>query len=84
MQVLTITHKTMDIYVQAKSKKAINERLALNEVITGYNYSIFGGGGEYELNESLPSGTVIKVYEKTINGSPYAKAYGVWDGKKVK
>lgn len=74
----------MDIYVQAKSKKAINEKLAKNEVVPGYYYSIFGGGGYYELDEKLPVGTIIKVYEKLVGGSPYAKAYGVWDGKKVK
>jgi len=73
----------MDIYVKAKSKKAINERLANNEVVYGYNYSIFGGGGTYELNDSLPKGTVIKVYDKEVGGTPYAKSYGVWNGKKV-
>jgi hypothetical protein len=73
----------MEIYIKAKSKKAINERLANNEVITGYNYSIFGGGGTYELNDSLQIGTVIKVYDKEVNGTPYTKAYGMWNGKKV-
>ena len=74
----------MELYVKAQSKKSINERLANGEQIIGTNYSIFGGGGFYELNESLPTKTVIKVYDKTINGTPYAKAYGMWDGKKVK
>lgn len=74
----------MEIYVKASSKKSINERLANSDVILGTNYSMFGGGGIYELNDSLPVKTVIKVYEKEINGTPYAKAYGMWDGKKVK
>ena len=84
MQTLIVTKNTMDIYVQSKSKKQINEKLINNEVVTGYNYSVFGGSGSYELNEKLAPGTIIKVYEKMINGSPYAKAYGIWDGKKVK
>lgn len=74
----------MELYVNASSKKALNERLANKEVVMGTNYSIFGGGGFYQLNESLPPKTVIKVWDKIVNGSPYAKAYGVWDGKKVK
>ncbi len=56
----------------------------MNEVIIGTNYSMFGGGGFYQLDDSLPAKTVIKVYEKEVNGTPYAKAYGMWDGKKVK
>jgi hypothetical protein len=84
MQTLIITKNTMDIYVQSKSKKAINEKLANNEIVSGYHWSILGGGHYFELDEKLPVGTVIKVYEKLINGNPYAKSYGVWDGKKVK
>lgn len=74
----------MEIYVNAKSKKAINEMLAAGEYVAGENYSIFGDGGWYYLNSELPSGTVIKIYDKTVDGTPYAKAYGVWDGNKVK
>lgn len=74
----------MEIYVQAKSKKAINEALTAGKTIYGYNYSMFGGGGDYALSSALPKGTVIKVYEKMVGGSPYPKAYGLWDGNKVK
>jgi len=73
----------MEIYIKAQSKKAINEKIANNEVVLGTNYSIFGGGGIYELNDSLQIGTVIKVYDKEVNGTPYAKAFGMWNGKKV-
>jgi hypothetical protein len=66
------------------AKKAINEKLANSEQVTGYNYSIHGGGGKYILSSALPVGTVIKVYSKTIGGSPYPKSYGTWDGSKVK
>lgn len=74
----------MELYVQAKSKKAINELLKAGAQVSGYNYSIFGGGGSYVLSSALPIGTVIKVYEKMVGGSPYPKAYGTWDGSKVK
>jgi hypothetical protein len=74
----------MEIYVNAKSKRAINTMLEEGKTVHGYNYSIFGGGGDYVLSSALPVGTVIKVYEKVVGGSPYPKAYGTWDGKKVK
>ena len=74
----------MELYVKATSKKQINERLMAGLKVYGTNFSMFGGGGTYELNKELPKGTVIKVYEKTVGGSPYAKAYGTWDGNKVK
>lgn len=74
----------MQIYVNAKSKKAINDMLLSGKPVQGYNYSMFGDGGTYYLSSALPVGTVIKVYEKLVGGSPYPKAYGVWDGKKVK
>lgn len=72
----------MTIYIKANSKKAINEALSNNETITGTNHSIFGGGGDYSLTE-CPTGTTIKVYDKLVGGSPYAKAYGTWNGTKV-
>ncbi len=74
----------MTLYVQAKSKKALNEQIAIGHVPTGENLSIFGGAGIYRLDHTLPEGTVIKIYEKLVGGIPYAKSYGVWDGKKVK
>jgi len=69
----------MDLYIQAKSKKEINNRLNSGESVYGTNYSMFGGGGTHKLDSDLPTGTVIKVYEKTVNGSPYAKSYGIWN-----
>jgi hypothetical protein len=71
----------MDLYVKAKSKKAVNDSLANFAPVGGTNFSMFGGGGYYMLNAELPSGTVIKIYEKTVGGSPYAKAYGTWNAK---
>jgi hypothetical protein len=74
----------MKIYVNAKSKKAVNELLQSGQTVYGYNYSVFEGGGTYVLSSALPVGTVIAIYEKTIGGNPYAKSYGTWDGSKVK
>jgi len=76
--------ESMKLYVQAKSKADINRRLQAGETFTGINYSMFDGGGVYELNSELQSGTIVAVYEKTINGSPYAKAWGTWDANKNK
>ena len=70
-------------YVQGKSKKAINERLAAGGEVYVTNYSIFGGGGEFEIHE-IPVGSVLKVFEKYVGGNPYAKAYGTWTGTKIR
>ena len=74
----------MKLYVQAKSKKAINEMLKEGKQITGYNLSMFGDGGLYVLSSALPVGTVIAVYSKVVGGNPYATSFGTWDGTKVK
>ena len=73
----------MKIYINAKSKKEINDKLSDGLKVFGENFSMFGGGGFYKLDSNLPSGTVVSVYDKIINGSPYAKSYGTWNGKKV-
>jgi hypothetical protein len=72
----------MKLYVNAKSKKAINERLSSGETVRGENFSIFGDGGMYTLSGELPDGTVIAVYDKMVSGSPYAKAWGTLDSAK--
>ena len=74
----------MKLYVKAKSKADLNKRLASNEKIYGTNHSVFGGGGDYELNDLLETGTVIAIFEREVSGSPYVKAYGTWDGPKHK
>jgi hypothetical protein len=74
------------VYVKATSKKTANEVLAGQEV---------GGAPlmctEYSPTDmtthrldSMPDGTVIKIYAKIICGSPFAKAYGNWSAKKQK
>ena len=73
----------MKLYVKAKSKKELNERIAAGKTVYGENHSMFGDGGFYALNAELAAGTVISIFDKYVSGSPYAKAYGTWNGKKV-
>ena len=72
----------MTIYIQAKSKKELNEKLAKGEKIQGTEYDMFSTN-HCTLNE-LPTGTVVKVFEKYVGGNPYAKSYGVWSKEKNK
>lgn len=69
------------VYVYAKSKKAANEMLLAGDVrCTEYTMVDQRPGF---LNKQ-PNGTVIKIYEKMVGGSPYAKAYGTWNAEKKK
>jgi hypothetical protein len=70
----------ISVYVKGKSKKALNERLAAGHIIPTVQYTPTSEI-TWPMHE-LPHGTVIKVYEKVIMGSPYAKAYGTWDANK--
>jgi hypothetical protein len=74
----------MKLYVKGASKKAVNESLAKGEVVTGENFSFFGGAGIYKLDSNLPVNTVISIFDKYSGGQPVAKSYGTWDGKKLK
>jgi len=67
-------------YVNATSKKALNDRLASNLTVLAVNHSMFNSCTKDILN--LQDGDVIKIWEKRVNGSPYAKSYGNWDSKK--
>jgi len=73
----------MTLYVQGKSKKALNELLANGTTVIGTEYSL-RQPQNYTLNSDLQDGTVIKVWEKIIGGNPYAKAYGTWEKNKIK
>lgn len=77
------------LYVEAPSKKAVNEKLAAGQAVYGRDYSIFSVSINLKvefrtvmLDESLPDGTVIAFYTKTISGQPYATKYGQWDSAK--
>jgi hypothetical protein len=74
----------MKLYVKGASKKAVNEAIAQGKVVTGENFSFFGGAGIYQLNSELAKGTVISIFDKYSGGQPVAKSYGTWDGAKIK
>lgn len=71
----------MKIYVQAPSKKAVNDQLAQGDRIMGVNYSIFGDGGVYILND-CPEGTVVAIFSKFQGNTPVAKSWGTWNPEK--
>jgi hypothetical protein len=72
----------MQVYVRAGSKRELNDRLAAGayETLAATEYSM--AGPQVHLLASLPSGTVIKIFDKYAYGSPYAKSYGTWDAAK--
>lgn len=74
----------MKLYVNAASKKALNERLAAGAPVSGVNHAAHFDGGEscYCLDERLPTGTTIAIYDKLSGGSPVAKSWGIWNGIK--
>lgn len=72
----------MQVYVQAKSKKEINERLAAGETVYAEEYSL-AGARTIPLKD-CPEGTAVKIFDKYVQGNPYAKAYGTWSPKKGK
>jgi|TARA_R100001460_G_scaffold102827_1_gene147581 hypothetical protein len=71
----------MKIYINATSKAQINRDLADGANPTGYNYSMFGGGGLYNLRD-CPAGTVVAVFSKMSGGNPIAKSWGAWNPAK--
>lgn len=71
----------MKIYIEASSKAQINRDLAAGAKPSGYNYSMFGGGGWYNLHD-CPAGTVIAVFSKMSGGNPIAKSWGTWNPAK--
>lgn len=71
----------MKIYVQANSKKEVNNWLASGIHIYGYNYSMFEDAGWHDIS-NLNDGDVVAIFSKTTNGSPVAKSWGSYDAKK--
>ena len=64
--------------MEAQSKAALIRRLDAGEEITGLNYSMFGGGGYYKLDNTLEDGTIIAIYSQMSGGNPVAKSWGTW------
>jgi hypothetical protein len=67
----------MKIYVEAKSKKQVNDMLASGQQVSGYNHSIYGGGGWYNVSD-LADGDVVAIFQKTIKGNPVVKSWGCY------
>jgi hypothetical protein len=77
----------MKVYVKAPSKKSVNESLADGQSIPATEFNMFNPNGQYITSHTLndlPTGTAVSIYDKVISGSPYAKAYGIWDAEKNK
>ena len=77
----------MKVYIQANSKKAINEALASGKKVPAVEYNMFNPNGQYmtdHILNDLPTGTIVSVFSKYVGGQPYAKAYGSWDKEKNK
>jgi len=70
----------MTVYVQVKSKKELNKRLADGQTVVGTQH-FMGSEVAWPLSEIMPDGTVIKCFTKVVDGSPWAKSYGRWDAK---
>jgi hypothetical protein len=62
------------VYLRGKSKAQLNRELAAGKLFECVAYDI-NGADVFDL-EKMPNGTVVKIYEKEVYGSPYAKAYG--------
>lgn len=78
----------MKLYIQAKSKKALNEMVAADgpDRIIGTEYNMFNPKG-YMVDHVLSEcevGTTVAIYSETQSGSPVAKSWGTWDGTKLK
>lgn len=72
----------MQVYVFG-SKKAANIVLASGQDLTAIEYRLYDE--RWTMLRSLPDRTVIKFWLKeTLDGTPIAKSYGVWNAKKGK
>ena len=70
----------MTVYIQAKSKAAINRALVAGDKVVVTEYKL--GTVTHHTFQNIPDGTVVKVFEKFVDGSPFAKSYGqVKNGK---
>ena len=62
------------VYVRANSKAALNRDLEAGVSFEALYYG-FRHNDVFDL-ETLPDGCVVKVFDKYVDGTPYAKAYG--------
>ncbi len=73
------------MYIQGKSKAAVNRELKNGKTLIAYDFNAFTGDKQFPVSSDggIPDGTIIKVFEKYIYGNPVAKAYGTWKNGKV-
>lgn len=72
------------VYVQAPSKKALNENIVAGKTIKTVEYNMFSGD-QYKTLNDYPTGTQVKIWDKRdFAGTPIAKSYGTWDKEKNK
>lgn len=71
----------MQVYIHAKSKAEVNRKLADGTPVFATEIKL-GSVTEFNFSQ-LPDGTVVKIYDKIVCGSPYAKAYGNKKGNKL-
>lgn len=64
----------MQVYIQG-TKKAANDKLAAGQPVYATEYVFMGGDTSHNAAD-LPTGCVVKFFEKYVGGNPYAKAYG--------
>lgn len=70
----------MTVYIKGKSKAAINRAIVAGDKVVGTEYNL--GSVTHHTFNKIPDGTVVKVYDKFVGGSPFAKSYGqVKNGK---
>ena len=62
------------VYIRAASKAAANRLLAANPDLTCLVFQQLETSSPKV--KDLPAGTVVKIFDHCIDGSPFAKAYG--------
>lgn len=65
----------MQVYINAKSKAEVNRSLKEGKTVFAKEIKL-GSVHDYTFDQ-LPNGTTVKIYEKYIGGSPFAKSYGI-------
>jgi hypothetical protein len=68
------------LYVRAKSKVELNQRLDAGVPVFGIEYHM--GSENMRRLDAMPDGTVISIYSKTYGSTPVAKSYGKWNARK--
>jgi hypothetical protein len=67
------------VYIQAKSKVEINERVLADNA---YGIIFHPNGTERCNLRSLDDGDIVVRYTKRVGGNPFPEAYFTWDANK--